>query len=105
MALSWRPPPWAKGPENVPNLRYPFGVPYLTPRGAEEFLMTRSRSLLVGVGVLAASAFALAITSGSDALAKGKKEAHLRYATSWADAIAQSRARNVPIFATFHKDK
>ncbi len=105
MGLSRRHRPWAKGPENVPNLGYPCGVPYLTPRGAEEFRMTRSRSLLMGVGVLAASAFALAVTSGSDVLAKGKKKAHLRYATSWADAVAQSRARNVPIFATFHKDK
>ena len=47
----------------------------------------------------------LLLAAPSEMLAKGKKDAHLRYATSWADAVAQARARNVPIFATFHKDK
>lgn len=37
--------------------------------------------------------------------AKDKDEGPtLRWATSWAEAVAQSKERNAVIFATFHKD-
>jgi len=66
--------------------------------------MTRSRRLFLGAGVLAASAFLVSLSGGPTALAKGKQEDHLRYATSWAEAVHEARSRNAIIFATFHKD-
>ena len=66
--------------------------------------MRRSRSLALAVGLVATSAFLLLTAGGPRALAKGKKEPHLRYVATWADAVAQARARNAIIFATFHKD-
>ncbi len=67
--------------------------------------MNRSRSLALGAGVLAVSAFFLPVAGGPPAHAKGKKEAHLRYVATWAAAVSEARARNAVIFATFHKDK
>ena len=66
--------------------------------------MTRSRSLVLGAGLLALGAFLLLTAGGPRAFAKGK-DAHLRYATTWADAVREARSRNAILFATFHKDK
>ena len=67
--------------------------------------MIRPRRFLLGaVGVFAASAFFASLGGGPAALAKGKEEAHLRYAVTWADAVREARSRNAIIFATFHKD-
>jgi len=85
-------------------MRYPAGVLYLVPRGAEEIRMIRSRRLVWGAGVLAMSAAAFLFTGGGNALAKGKKVTHLRFAKTWAEAVTQARSRNAIIFATFHKD-
>lgn len=51
-----------------------------------------------------AAVVALALPWAGSAVAKEKAPAALRYAHSWADAVAQSRDRNAVIFATFHKD-
>ncbi len=67
--------------------------------------MTRSTTLLGMTGLLVAAGFLLAIGASPRALAKGKAEAHLRYATTYADAVAQARARNTVVFVSFHKDK
>lgn len=48
--------------------------------------------------VLTAALFALAALP---ALAKGPQ---CRWAKSWDDAMAEAKARNVPIHVTFHKD-
>ncbi len=66
--------------------------------------MNRSRGLVLGAGLLAASAFLFLTAGGPPALAKGKKEVHLRYIASYADAVREARSRNAILFATFHKD-
>ena len=67
--------------------------------------MRRSR-IVLALGLVAASAFfVFAAGAPPSAEAKGKKEAHLRYVATWAEAVQQARARNAILFATFHKDK
>ncbi len=66
--------------------------------------MLRSRRLILAAGVLTMGAATFLLAGGGSALAKGKKDVHLRLATSWAEAITQARSRNAIIFATFHKD-
>ena len=67
--------------------------------------MTRSRTVLGMAGLLVATGFLVALGASPRALAKGKEEAHLRYATNYAEAVAQARARNTVVFVSFHKDK
>ena len=67
--------------------------------------MVRRFSLVAMAGLAVSLGFLAAIGGSSDAQAKGKKEAHLRYAKTYADAVAQARSRNAHIFVTFHKDK
>lgn len=67
--------------------------------------MVRRFSFMAVAGLAATVAFLAAIDGPSDAHAKGKKEAHLRYAKTYAEAVAQAKARNAHIFVTFHKDK
>ncbi len=64
----------------------------------------------LGLGTLAVLAFAL---SAADLQAGGSKDdkkkddkrgPHLRYATSYAEAWAEAKARNTLIYATVHKD-
>lgn len=64
--------------------------------------MSKHRRIGRAAGLLAA--VALGALLGPGALAKGKKDATLRYAKSYAAAVREARARNVVIFATFHKD-
>ena len=52
----------------------------------------------------AAALAAAALTLLGPAEAKSRKEEGLRYATSYAAAWQEARARNALIFATFHKD-
>ena len=66
--------------------------------------MTRFRALVAGACLLATAAFVLALGGGPRALAKGKKEDHLRFQLSYAAAVQEAKARNAVIFATFHKD-
>ena len=67
--------------------------------------MVRRLSLVAVAGLAVTVGFLAALGGSSDAHAKGKKEAHLRYAKTYAEAVAQARARNAHIFVTFHKDK
>ena len=55
---------------------------------------------------LASSAVALAavVPWVATAQAKEKAEPSIRWATTWAQAVAEARDRNAVIFATFHKD-
>lgn len=57
---------------------------------------------------LAAGSIALSLAflwSGTvSAKDKEKEGPTLRWATTWAQAVAQSKERNAVIFATFHKD-
>jgi hypothetical protein len=55
------------------------------------------------LATLAAATFALGIVGG-DAVAKEKAAPHLRYAKTYAEAVAEARDRHAVIFATFHKD-
>ncbi|MDJ0523609.1 MAG: hypothetical protein QNJ90_16180 [Planctomycetota bacterium] len=66
--------------------------------------MRRSRCIALAAGLIAASAFFALVAGGPTAHAKSKKEAHLRYVPTWAEAVQQARMRNAIIFATFHKD-
>ncbi|MDA1196294.1 MAG: hypothetical protein O2894_14085 [Planctomycetota bacterium] len=65
--------------------------------------MNRPRLSLVVAGLLIAAGFLVALDAPSPALAKGK-DAHLRYAPTYAAAVAEAKARNAFIFVTFHKD-
>jgi hypothetical protein len=66
--------------------------------------MSRSRMFLTGACLVAVTGFILALGGTPRALAKGKADAHLRYAGTYAEAVAQARARNTVIFVSFHKD-
>ena len=67
--------------------------------------MLRRLSFVAVAGLAVTVGFLAAIDGPSDAHAKGKKDEHLRYAKTYAEAIAQAKARNAHVFVTFHKDK
>lgn len=56
--------------------------------------------------IVAVAGLALAFAWAGAATAKDDKKdgPSLRWAKSWAEAVAESRDRNAVIFATFHKD-
>ena len=58
----------------------------------------RSLAVAATLGLLAAF-----LAHGAPATAAGHDEG-LRYATSYADAVAQAKERGALVFATFHKD-
>ena len=75
--------------------------------------MTRSRGssrlsprlrALGGVVAGAALLGALLVSAGLLPRASAGRDEGLRYAPSWAEAVAQARERGALIFATFHKD-
>lgn len=66
--------------------------------------MVRRLSFVAVTGLAITVGFLAAIGGSPDAQARGKDE-HLRYAKTYAEAVAQARARNAHIFVTFHKDK
>ena len=51
-----------------------------------------------------AAALAVALPWAGSAQAKDKEGPALRWAHTWAEAVAQAKDRNAIIFATFHKD-
>ena len=65
----------------------------------------RRRFALGFTAALVATGFVLALGGTPRAIAKGGKDAHLRYAKTYQAAIEEARARNAHVFVTFHKDK
>ena len=61
--------------------------------------MNRSHVALVAAAVVSVGAL-----GGHALAAKEKVGPHLRYAKTYAEAVAEARDRNAVIFATFHKD-
>lgn len=62
------------------------------------------RRVAVGLGALAVVGFLAAPGDLLAAKDKEKKGPALRYVATYAEAWAQAKARNVPIYVTFHKD-
>jgi hypothetical protein len=71
--------------------------------------MNRSiRALRWGTALGAVAAFSVALSASDlhagDKKKDDKKGPHLRYATTYAEAWAEAKARNTLIYATWHKD-
>lgn len=58
----------------------------------------------IAAGLLSLVAFTGTASAKTDDKAKQPEGPHLRYAHSYAEAMAEAKERGCVIFATFHKD-